>query len=62
LKHSEDLVGNDLIGWLVLDKDNEISVVMELNESSDHTYDEIIFYDKNKRDITIFSVMRGPIA
>jgi hypothetical protein len=62
LKNFEDLAGIDLIGWFMQDKDNEISVGIELNESSDHNYDEIIFYDKNKEDITVFSVMREPTA
>jgi hypothetical protein len=59
-KHFEDLVGVDLTGWFRWDEENEISVGIELNESSDHNYDEIIFYDKNNEDITIFSVMREP--
>lgn len=58
LKQFEDLTGVDVTGWFMRNKDNEISVGIELNESSDHNYDEIIFYDKNKEDITIFSVMR----
>jgi len=62
LKHFEDLAGIDLSGWFTRDKDNEISVGIELNESSDHNYDEIIFYDKNKEDVTVFSVMREPTA
>jgi hypothetical protein len=57
-EYFENLVGIDLIGWFMLDKDNEISVGIELNESSDHNYDEIIFYDKNRGDITVYSVMR----
>ncbi len=58
LKQFEDLTGVDVTGWFMRNKDNEISVGIELNESSDHNYDEIIFYDKNKEDITVFSVMR----
>lgn len=59
-EHFEDLVGVDLTGWFRWDEENEISIGIELNESSDHNYDEIIFYDKNNEDITIFSVMREP--
>ena len=62
LKHFEDLVGIDPIGWFARDKDNEILVGIELNESSDHNYDEIIFYDKNKGDRSVFSVMRDSTA
>ncbi len=62
LKHFEDLVGIDLSGWFTRDKDNKISVGIELNESSDYNYDEIIFYDKNKGDISVFSVMRDSTA
>jgi hypothetical protein len=58
LKQFEDLTGVDVTGWFMRNKDNEISIGIELNESSDHNYDEIIFYDKNKEDITVFSVMR----
>ena len=53
------LVDNDFTGWFAQDINGEISVGVELNESSDHKYDEIIFYDKNKDDVTVFSVMRG---
>ncbi len=58
LEELEKLVGNDFTGWFTEDGDGTISVGIELNESSDHKYDEIIFYDKNKDDVTIFSVMR----
>ena len=44
------------------DKDNKISVGIELNESSDSNYEEIIFYDKNKGDRSVFSVMRDSTA
>ncbi len=62
LKHFEDLVGIGLSEWFMRNKDNKISVGIELNESSDHNYDEIIFYDKNKEDRSVFSVMRDSIA
>ena len=52
------LVGNDFTGWFTEDGEGAISVGIELNQSSDHKYDEIIFYDKNKDDVTVFSVMR----
>ena len=58
LEKLETLVGNDFGGWFSKDENGAISVGIELNESSDHKYDEIIFYDKNKDDVTIFSVMR----
>lgn len=45
--------------WFAKGEDGEISVGIELTESSDNKYDEIIFYDKNKDDITVFSVMRS---
>jgi hypothetical protein len=59
LKKLEELGNFDLKSWFVKGEDGEISVGIELNESSDHKYDEIIFYDKNKDDITVFSVMRS---
>jgi hypothetical protein len=59
LEKLEKLVDNDFTGWFTEDEDGAISVGVELNESSDHKYDEIIFYDKNKGDVTVFSVMRG---
>jgi hypothetical protein len=59
LKKLEELVGVDLKSWFAKGEAGEISVGIELNESSDHKYDEIIFYDKNKDDITVFSVMRS---
>ena len=62
LKHFEDLVGINFSGWFMRDKDNKISVGIELNESSDRNYDEIIFYDKNKEDRSVFSVMRDSTA
>ncbi|WP_410509683.1 hypothetical protein RSJ42_05560 [Methanosarcina hadiensis] len=52
------LVDKDFMGWFVKDRNGSIFVGIELNESSDHKYDEIIFYDKNKDDVTVFSVMR----
>lgn len=52
------LVDNDFTGWFTKDDGGAISVGVELNQSSDHKYDEIIFYDKNKDDVTVFSVMR----
>lgn len=52
------LVDNDFTGWFTKDRNGIISIGIELNESSDHKYDEIIFYDKNKDDMTVFSVMR----
>lgn len=52
------LVDNDFTGWFTENSEGVISVGVELNESSDHKYDEIIFYDKNKDDLTVFSVMR----
>lgn len=52
------LVENDFTGWFTEGEDGTISVGVELNESSDHKYDEIIFYDKNEDDVTVFSVMR----
>ena len=52
------LVGNDFTGWFTEDGEGAISVGVELNQSSDHKYDEIRFYDKNKDDVTVFSVMR----
>ena len=60
------MVDNDFTGWFTEDENGAILVGVELNESSDHKYDEIIFYDKNKDDVTVFSVMRseawlGPI-
>jgi hypothetical protein len=55
----EELVDVDLKSWFTEGADGGISVGIELNESSDHKYDEIIFYDKNKDDVTVFSVMRG---
>ncbi len=58
LEKLESLVGNDFKGWFTEDENGAISVGVELNESSDHKYDEIIFYDKNKDDVTVFSVMR----
>lgn len=58
LEELEKLVGNDYTGWFTDDGEGAISVGVELNESSDHEYDEIIFYDKNKDDVTVFSVMR----
>ena len=51
-------MGNDFTGWFTKDGEGAISVGVELNQSSDHKYDEIIFYDKNKDDVTVFSVMR----
>ena len=45
--------------WFAKGEDGEISVGVELNESSDHKYEEIIFYDKNKYDIAVISVMRS---
>jgi hypothetical protein len=59
LQKLEKLIGDDFTGWFTEDTDGAISVGVELNESSDHKYDEIIFYDKNKDDVTVFSVMRG---
>lgn len=58
LKELGKLVGNDFTGWFIEDGEGAISVGVELNQSSDHKYDEIIFYDKNKDDVTVFSVMR----
>jgi len=58
LEELEKLVGNDFTGWFTEDGDGAISVGVELNQSSDHKYDEIIFYDKNKDDVTVVSVMR----
>jgi hypothetical protein len=58
LKELEKLVGNDFTGWFTEDGEGAISVGVELNQSSDHKYDEIIFYDKNKDDVAVFSVMR----
>lgn len=58
LEELEKLVGNDFTGWFTEDGEGAISVGVELNQSSDHKYDEIIFYDKNKDDVTVFSVMR----
>ena len=55
----EKLVDNDFTGWFTEDGNGAILVGVELNESSGHKYDEIIFYDKNKDDVTVFSVMRG---
>ena len=52
------LVDNDFTGWFTENSEGGISAGVELNESSDHKYDEIIFYDKNKDDLTVFSVMR----
>lgn len=54
----EKLVENDFTGWFTEEGEGAISVGVELNQSSDHKYDEIIFYDKNKDDMTVFSVMR----
>jgi hypothetical protein len=59
LEKLEKLVDNDFTGWFTEDENGTISVGVELNESSDHKFDEIIFYDKNKEDVTVFSVMRG---
>lgn len=59
LKKLEELAGVDLISWFTENANGEITVGIELNESSDHKYDEIIFYDKNKDDLTVFSVMRS---
>lgn len=59
LKKLEELVDVDLKSWFTGGTCDEISVGIELNESSDHKYDEIIFYDKNKDDVTVFSVMRN---
>jgi hypothetical protein len=59
LKKLEELVDVDLKSWFTEGVDGDISVGIELNESSDHKYDEIIFYDKNKDDVTVFSVMRS---
>jgi hypothetical protein len=61
LKELERLVGNDFTGWFTQDRESAISVGVELNQSSDHKYDEIIFYDKNKDDVTVFSVMRDKV-
>jgi hypothetical protein len=61
LEKLEKLVGNDFTGWFTEDADGAISVGIELNESSDHKYDEIIFYDKNKDDETVFSLMRDEL-
>ncbi len=61
LKELERLVGNDFTGWFTQDGEGKISVGIELNQSSDHKYDEIIFYDKNKDDVTVFSVMRDKV-
>lgn len=58
LAELEKLVGSDFTGWFTEDGEGVISVGIELNQSSDHKYDEIIFYDKNKDDVTVFSVMR----
>jgi len=58
LEKLEKLVDNDFTGWFTEDENGAILVGVELNESSDHKYDEIIFYDKNKDDVTVFSVMR----
>jgi hypothetical protein len=58
LEQLEKLVDNYFTGWFTEDGNGAISVGLELNESSDHKYDEIIFYDKNKEDVTVFSVMR----
>jgi hypothetical protein len=59
LKKLEELVDVNLKSWFTEGAEGEISVGVELNESSDHKYDEIIFYDKNKDDVTVFSVMRS---
>ncbi len=59
LKKLEELVDVNLKSWFTGGAGDEISVGIELNESSDHKYDEIIFYDKNKDDVTVFSVMRN---
>lgn len=59
LKKLEELGNFDLKSWFAKGEGGEISVGIELNESSDHKYDEIIFYNKNKDDITVFSVMRS---
>ncbi len=61
LEELEKLVGNDFTGWFTEDKEGVISVGVELNQSSDHKYDEIVFYDKNKDDVTVFSVMRNKV-
>jgi hypothetical protein len=61
LEKLEELVDNDFTGWFTEDGSGAISVGVELNESSDHKYDEIIFYDKNKDDVTVFSVMRNEV-
>lgn len=58
LRELDKLVGNDFTDWFTKDREGAISVGIELNQSSDHNYDEIIFYDKNKDDVTVFSVMR----
>jgi hypothetical protein len=58
LEELEKLLGNDFTGWFTENGEGAISVGVELNQSSDHKYDEIIFYDKNKDDVTVFSVMR----
>ncbi len=44
LKKLEELGNVDLKSWFAKGEDGEISVGIELNESSDHKYDEIIFY------------------
>jgi hypothetical protein len=61
LEELEKLVGNDFTGWFTKNGEGAISVGVELNQSSDHKYDEIIFYDKNKDDVTVFSVMRNKV-
>ena len=61
LEKLEILVDNDFTGWFTEDREGTISVGIELNESTDHKYDEIIFYDKNKGDTTVFSVMRDEV-
>lgn len=61
LEEMGKLVNNDFMGWFTKDRNGAISVGIELNESSDHKYDEIIFYDKNKDDVTVFSVMRDEV-
>ena len=59
LKKLEELGNFDLKSWFVKGKEGEISVGIELNDSSDHKYDEIILYYKNKDKITVFSLMRS---
>lgn len=61
LEEMGKLANNDFKGWFTKDRNGAISVGIELNESSDHKYDEIIFYDKNKDDVTVFSVMRDEV-